>query len=147
MVIKMFKHIAVAYITPTKKTEAFYHALSLAENYDSKLTLMEFFLHESPKFFFFETKKEKETGKVKRTEIKEQLKKLKEKAEKKDISVTIHIESSESIVDSILNYLTANKVDLLIVDHPHVPHLSESHYEDIVNTIHHEIKCDMLTLK
>ena len=143
----MFKNIAVAYITPTKKMDAFYHGLSLAKNYDSKLTLMEFFVKKTPKLFFFETKNEKSIGKIRRTELQDHLDKLKEKAEKRKIPINIHLESTESIVDSILNYLTVNKVDLLIVDHPHVSYLPESHYVDIINTIHHKIKCDMLTLK
>jgi hypothetical protein len=121
--------------------------LSLAKNYDSKLTLMEFFVKETPKLFFFETKKEKFIGKIRRTELQDHLDKLKEKAEKRKIQINIHLESTESIVDSILNYLTINKVDLLIVDHPHVSYLRESHYVDIINTIHRKIKCDMLTLK
>lgn len=143
----MFEHIAVAYITPTKKITAFKHALSLAKMYDSKITLLEFFLKETPRFFFFETKQEKETGKIQRSKVQEQFNKFKENASKSGIPLDIQIKSTESIVDSILEYVSKNNVDLLIVDHPHVSHLDESYYEDIVNTVHHEIKCDMLTLK
>ncbi len=143
----MFEHIAVAYITPTKKITAFKHALSLAKKYDSKITLLEYFLKETPRFFFFETKKEKETGKIKRSQIKAQFDKFQKNAEKSGIPLEIKIEATESIVDSILGFVSKNKVDLLIVDHPHVAHLDQSYYEDIVNTVHHEIKCDMLTLK
>jgi len=65
----MFKNIAVAYITPTKKMDACYHGLSLAKNYDSKLTLMGFFVKETPKLFFFETKNEKSIGKIRLIEL------------------------------------------------------------------------------
>jgi len=145
--LNLFKHIALVYITPTKKLSAFNQAISLAKNYNSKLSLIEYFLKKSPKYFFFETKSEKKAGKIQQTKVREQLKKFKENSAKMGVQIEIHVKSTESIAESILEYVKKNNVDLLIVDHPHVPHFAETHYHAIVNAIHNEIHCNMLTLK
>jgi nucleotide-binding universal stress UspA family protein len=143
----VFKHIAVAYFTPVNKSSAFSKGLSLAKNYGSKISLIEYFQRAPPKFFFFETSSEKESGKTKRAKARENLQKFKLTAEKEGVPIDILVKSTDSVSDSIVEYVREQKVDLLIVDHPHLSRFEETFYHDIVNSIHSEVHCNMLTLK
>lgn len=143
----IFKNILVTYVKPTNKETAFNMGLSLAKTHKSQLSVVEFIQPDQPEFLFFKTKKNKERETKQKQIVLNALKKFKEKAKQENIHLKTSFNSTESIVDSIIQYVNSNKIDLLIIDHPHMSHSEETHYNDIVNTIHDEVHCNMLTLK
>ena len=142
-----FKNILVTYVKPTNKETAFDMGLSLAKTNNSQLSVVEFLQTDQPEFLFFKTKKNKEKEEKQKQVVLEALKKFEEKAKQENINLKTLFKSTESLVDSIIQYVESNKIDLLIVDHPHMSHSEETHYNDVVNAIHDEIHCNMLTLK
>jgi len=142
-----FNNILVTYVKPTKKETAFNMGLSLAKTNNAKLSVVEFIPEEQPEFFFFKTKNNKKKENEQKQIVVNALKKFEEKAKQENIPLKTSFKSTESLVDSIIQYVESNKIDLLIVDHPHMTHSEETHYNDVVNTIHDEVNCNMLTLK
>jgi len=142
-----FGNILVTYVKPTNKDIAFDVGLSLAKTNNSKLSVVEFIPEEQPEFLFFKTKKNKKKENEQKHLVENALKKFKEKAKQENIPLKTSFKSTESLVDSIIQYVESNKIDLLIVDHPHMSHSEETHYNDVVSAIHDEVHCNMLTLK
>ncbi len=142
-----FKNILVTYVRPTNKDTAFNMGLSLAKTSNSKLSVVEFIQEDPPKFVLFKTKKDQEQRNKQKNIVEKALKKFETKAKEENISLKTSFQSTESLVDSIIQYVESNKIDLLIVDHPHLSHSQEVQYNDIVSNIHDEINCHMLTLK
>jgi len=142
-----FSNILVTYVKPTNKETAFGIGLSLAKSSNAKLSVVEFIQTEQPEFLFFKTKKNKEKENKQKHQVEKALKKFEEKARQENVDLKTSFESTETLVDSIIQYIESNKIDLLIVDHPHMSHSEETHYNDVVNAIHDEINCNMLTLK
>ena len=142
-----FQNILVTYVKPTNKETAFKMGLSLAKSSNAKLSVVEFLSTDQPDLFFFKTKKNKEKENKQKEIVKKALKKFEETAKQENVKLKTSFQSTESLVDSILQYVQSNKIDLLIVDHPHMSHSEETHYNDIVSNIHDEVHCHMLTLK
>lgn len=142
-----FKNILVTYVKPTNKETAFDMGLSLAKSNNAQLSVVEFLQTEQPEFLFFKTKKNKEKEEEEEQVVVNALKKFEEKAKKENINLKTSFKFTETLVDSIIQYVESNKIDLLIVDHPHMSHSEETHYNDVVSAIHNEIHCHMLTLK
>lgn len=142
-----FKNILVTYVKPTNKETAFEMGLSLAKSSNSKLSVVEFIQADQPEFLFFKTKNNKKKEKEQEQKVLDSLRKFQEKAKQENVQLKTSFESTEALVDSVLQYVKENKIDLLIVDHPHMTHSEETHYNDMVSAIHDEVHCNMLTLK
>ena len=142
-----FKNILVTFVKPTNKDTAFDMGLSMAKSNNSQLSVVEFMQPEQPGFLFFKTRGEKEKESKQKHVISNLLKKFEKKAEQENVPLKTSLKSTESIVDGITQYVKSNKVDLLIVDHPHFSKSEETHYDDIISTIHGKVDCNMLTLK
>ena len=145
--MKNFKNILVTYVKPTNKETAFNMGLSLAKSNNSKLSVVEFLSTDQPELFFFKTKKNKEKEDKQKKIVEDALSKFEERAKQENVKLKTSFRLTENLVDSILQYVQSNKIDLLIVDHPHMSHSEETHYNDIVSAIHDEVHCHMLTLK
>ncbi|AJW71525.1 universal stress protein [Nitrosopumilus adriaticus] len=143
----VFKNILVTYVKPTNKETAFNMGLAMAKTNHSKLSVIEFSQDESPQFVFFKTKKDKTKADKHKAKILNLLKKFEAKAHEENISLKTSFKSTESLVDSIVEYVDSNKIDLLIVDHPHLSNSEQQHFNDVVSAIHEEVKCNVLTLK
>ena len=143
----IFKNVLVTYVRPTDKETAFKTGLSLAKDNDAKLSVVEFIPEESSSFLFFKTKKDVEKVKAQKQFVLEMFEKFEQQAKKENIPLSTSYKTTEALVDTILNYVQSNKIDLLIVDHPQMSHSEEVHYNDIVSAIHDEVNCNMLTLK
>ena len=145
--MKTFDNILVTYVKPTNKETAFDMGLSLAKTSNAQLSVVEFMQEDQPEFLFFKTKKNKKKEKEQEQVVLDALKKFEEKAKQENVKLKTSYQSTEALVDSILQYVQSNKIDLLIVDHPHMSHSEETHYNDMVSAIHDEVHCNMLTLK
>jgi len=143
----IFSNILVTYVKPTDKETAFNMGLTMAKTNNAKLSVVEFIQPEQPEFLFFKTKKNKENENKQKHLIEDSLKKFEEKAKQENVMLKTSFKSTETLVDSIIQYVESHKIDLLIVDHPHMSHSEETHYNDVVNAIHDEVNCNMLTLK
>lgn len=143
----IFKNILVTYVKPTNKETAFEMGLFMAKNNNAQLSVVEFLQPEQPQFLFFKTKKDKETETKQKQVVLDALKKFEEKARQENVNLKTSFKSTESLADSIIQYVESNKIDLLIVDHPQMSHSEETYYNDIVSAIHDEVHCNMLTLK
>lgn len=143
----MFKNIVVAFITPKIKTKSFFTGLGLAKKFGASLTVIECVYKEPPKFHFFETKNDKKASEKLMSSAKKELQKLEKAGEESGIVVKTKIALTDSISDWVLNFVSSHKVDLLIIDHPHLSSFEETYYTDIINAIHHEARLPLLLLR
>ena len=143
----MFKQITVAIITPTHDKKSFELGLQLAKKLDCPLSVIECFYQKPPMFHFFETKSDKIAIQKRKDKIKAELVKWEKIAEKENVSIKTKFALTDSIAHWVIEYVRENKVGLLIVDYPKLSMTESTHYDDIINTIHHKAKCNVLTAK
>ena len=143
----MFKQITVAIITPTHDKKSFELGLQLAKKLACPLSVIECFYQKPPMFHFFETKSDKIAIQKRKDKIKAELVKWEKIAEKENVSIKTKFALTDSIAHWVIEYVRENKVGLLIVDYPKLSMTESTHYDDIINTIHHKAKCNVLTAK
>ncbi len=144
---KIFKNIAVAIITPTHTKKSFDIGLELAKRIDSDLTVIECMFKIQPKLYFFETKSDKKIAQGQISKLKTELENWKKIAKNEGINIKTKFALTDSIAHWVIDYVKDNKIDLLIVDYPKLSPIEMSLYDDIINTIHHESHCHLLTTK
>ena len=142
-----FKNIAVAIITPTHTKKSFNIGLQLSKIFNSDLTVLECMFKIHPKLYFFETKSDKKVAQQQISKLKAELEKWKKIAKEQGINVKTKFALTDSISHWVIDYVKDNKIDLLIVDYPKLSTVEMSMYDDIINTIHHESHCHLLTTK
>lgn len=143
----MFKQITVAIITPTHDKKSFELGLQLAKKLDCPLSVIECFYQKPPMFHFFETKSDKLALKKRKEKIKSELIKWEKLADKENVQIKTKFALTDSIAQWVIDYVNENKVGLLIVDYPKLSMTESTHYDDIINMIHHKAKCSVLTAK
>lgn len=143
----MFKQITVAIITPTHDKKSFELGLQMAKKFECPLSVIECFYQKPPMFHFFETKADKIALQKRKEKIKNELEKWEKIAEKEGISIKTKFALTDSIAHWVIDYVTENKISLLIVDYPKLSMTESTHYDEIINTIHHKAKCHVLTTK
>jgi hypothetical protein len=144
---KIFKNIAVAIITPTHTKKSFTIGLELAKKLGSELTIIECMYKIHPKLYFFETKSDKKIAQAQISKLKSELDNWKKMALAEGIKVKTKFGLTDSIAHWVIDFVKVNKIDLLIVDYPKLSQVEISLYDDIINTIHHESHCNLLTTK
>lgn len=143
----MFKNITVAIITPTHTKRSFDTGLALAKKFNSNLTVIECLYKIPPKFYFFETKSDKKITEDQIINLKQELNKWKEVAQKEGLKINTKFALTDSIAHWIIDHVKENKVNLLVVGYPKPSKIEENHYDDIINMIHHKAHCNILTTK
>ncbi|HXV67268.1 MAG TPA: universal stress protein [Nitrosopumilaceae archaeon] len=143
----MFKNIAVAIITPSHSKKSFDVGLQLAKKFDSALTVIECVYKIQPIFHFFETKADKKITQSQIAKMKAELNKWEKIAQKEGIKIKTKFALTDSIANWVIDYVKENKNDLLVVDYPKLSMVEATLYDDIINTIHHESHCHLLTMK
>ncbi len=143
----MFKNIVVAFITPKIKAKSFFTGLGLAKKFGASLTVIECVYKEPPKFHFFETKTDKKATKKLFDSAKKELAKFEKTGKESGIPIKTKVALTDNISEWVLNFVNAHKVDLLIIDHPHLSSFEETYYTDIINAIHHEAHLPLLLLR
>ena len=143
----MFKNITVAIITPTHTKKSFELGLGLAKKLNAELSVIECVYKIQPKFYFFETDSDKKIMQKQTTKLKEELKKWKELAQKEGVKINTKFALTDSIAHWVVEYVKEHTVDLLVVDYPKLSMVEANHFDDIINTIHHEAHCHVLTTK
>lgn len=143
----VFRKIAVAIITPTHTKKSFTIGLQLAKKFGSELSVIECVYRIQPKLYFFETKSDKKTTQSQLSKIKAELDNWKKIAQKEGIKIKTKFALTDSIANWVIDYVKENKTDLLVVDYPKISKVEATHYDDIINTIHHESHCHLLTMK
>lgn len=144
---KIFKNIAVGIITPTHTKKSFNIGLQLAKELGSELTIIECMYKIQPKLYFFETKSDKKIAATQISKLKEELEKWRKIANDEGVNVKTKFALTDSITHWMIEYVKANKIDLLIVDYPKLSSVEMTLYDDIINSIHHESHCHLLTTK
>jgi hypothetical protein len=144
---KIFKNIAVAIITPTHTKKSFDIGLELSKKLGSDLTVVECMYKIQPKLYFFETKSDKKIAQKQVANLKAELENWKKLALQEGIHIKTKFALTDSIAQWVIDYVKENKIDMLIVDYPKLSMIEMSLYDDIINTIHHESHCHLLTTK
>lgn len=144
---KIFKNIAVAIITPTHTKKSFNVGLQMAKKFDSELTVIECMYKIQPKLYFFETKSDKKKADMQISKLKVELENWKKIAQNEGVKIKTKFALTDSIAHWVIDYVKENKIDLLVVDYPKLSMVEMSLYDDIINTIHHESHCHLLTTK
>ncbi|MGY5148054.1 MAG: universal stress protein [Candidatus Nitrosopumilus sp. bin_7KS] len=144
---KIFKNIAVGIITPTHTKKSFNIGLQLAKELGSDLTIIECMYKIQPKLYFFETKSDKKIAAAQISKLKTELDNWKKIAKDQGVNVKTKFALTDSITHWMIDYVKDNKIDLLIVDYPKLSTIEMTLYDDIINTIHHESHCHLLTTK
>lgn len=143
----MFENIAVAIITPVHTKKSFSTGLQLAKKFNSKLTVIECLYKKQPRFYFFETESDKMITKEQTAKLKKELEEWKKIAQKENIAIKTELALTESISHWVIDYVKENKINLLVVDYPKVSKVEATHYDEIINAIHHEAPCHLLTMQ
>ena len=141
------KNIAVAIITPTHTRKSFDLGLEIAKKFDAELAVIECVYKIPPKLYFFETKSDKKITREQTAKIKKELENWKNIAKKKGVKIQTKFALTDSIAHWVIDYVREHKNDLLIVDYPKISLVEENHYDSIINMIHHEAHCNVLTMK
>ena len=144
---KIFKNIAVAIITPTHTKKSFNIGLQLAKKLESDFTVIECMYKVQPKLYFFETKSDKKKAQLQVSKLKTELENWKKIAQKEGVHIKTKFALTDSVSNWVIEYVKENKIDLLIVDYPKLSMVEMTVYDDIINTIHHEAHCNLLTTK
>jgi len=144
---KIFKNIAVGIITPTHTKKSFNIGLQLAKELGSELTIIECMYKIQPKLYFFETKSDKKIAAAQISKLKTELENWKKIAKDQGVNVKTKFALTDSITHWMIDHVKDNKIDLLIVDYPKLSTIEMTLYDDIINTIHHESHCHLLTTK
>ena len=139
--------IAVAIITPTHTKKSFDLGLEMAKKFDSELTVIECVYKVPPKFYFFETKSDKKITQNQIAKLKAELANWKKIAQKEGVIIKTKFALTEKISHWVVDYVKENKIELLIVDYPKLSMEEITLFDDIINTIHHESHCHLLTMK
>ena len=143
----MFNNIAVAIITPTHTKKSFTIGLELAKKLEAELTVIECVYKIQPKFYFFETKSDKKVEQRQITKLKKELENWKKMALEKGIKIKTKFALTDSIAEWVIDYVKENKINLLIMDYPKLSMVEATHYDDIINMIHHKARCNILIAK
>ena len=77
----------------------------------------------------------------------EEISKWEKAAAKQNVPIKTKFALTDSIAHWVIDYVTENHVDMLIVDYPKLSMTESTLYDDIINTIHHKAKCHVLTTK
>jgi hypothetical protein len=144
---KLFQNIAVAIITQTHTKQSFDIGLELSKKFDSNLTVIECVYKIPPKLYFFETKSDKKITQAQISKLKAELQNWKKVAQEQGVKIKTEFGLTDSIAHWVVDYIKEHKIDLLIVDYPKLSMVEMTHYDDIINTIHHESHCNLLTTK
>ncbi|EPA05962.1 universal stress protein [Candidatus Nitrosarchaeum limnium] len=143
----MFNNIAVAIITPTHTKKSFDIGIQMAKKFESELTVIECVYKIQPKFYFFETKSDKKILEKQKEKMKKELENWEEIALGKGIKIKTKFALTDSIAEWVIDYVKEHKINLLIMDYPKLSMVEATHYDDIINMIHHKAKCNILTAK
>jgi Universal stress protein family len=143
----MFNNIAVAIITPTHSKKSFNIGLQLAKKFETELTVIECVYKIQPKFYFFETKSDKKVEQAQIARLKKELEIWKKIALEKGIKIKTKFALTDSIAEWVIDYVKENKINLLVMDYPKLSMVEATHYDDIINMIHHKARCNILTAK
>jgi len=143
----MFEKIAVAIITPTHTKNSFTTGLEIAKKFNSELTVMECLYKIQPRFYFFETEADKQVTREQMEKLENELEEWKKIAEKENIKIQTELALTESISHTVIDYVKEKKINLLIVDYPKLSKVEATHYDEIINAIHHEAPCNLLTMQ
>jgi hypothetical protein len=144
---KIFKNIAVAIITPTHTKKSFNIGLEMAKKFDTDFTVVECMYKIHPKLYFFETKSDKKIAQKQISKLKAELENWKKIAQKEGVNIKTKFALTDSIAHWVVDYVKENEIDLLIVDYPKLSMVEMTLYDDIINSIHHESHCHLLTTK
>jgi len=143
----MIKNITVAIITPAHTRKSFDMGLEIAKKFDAELTIIECVYKIQPKLYFFETKSDKKIAQSQISKIKTELENWKKIAQKEGVKIKTKFALTDSIAHWVVDYVKDHETDLLIVDYPKLSMVEATHYDDIINTIHHKSRCPLLTMK
>jgi len=143
----LFEKIAVAIITPTHTKNSFTTGLEIAKKFNSELTVMECLYKIQPRFYFFETESDKQVTRDQMEKLENELEEWKKIAEKENIKIKTELALTESISHTVIEYVKEQKISLLIVDYPKLSKVEATHYDEIINAIHHEAPCNLLTMQ
>ncbi|MGH1566258.1 MAG: universal stress protein [Nitrosopumilus sp.] len=143
----IIKNITVAIITPAHTRKSFDMGLEIAKKFDAELTIIECVYKIQPKLYFFETKSDKKIAQSQISKIKTELENWKKIAQKEGVKIKTKFALTDSIAHWVIDYVKDHETDLLIVDYPKLSMVEATHYDDIINTIHHKSRCPLLTMK
>lgn len=143
----MFERIAVAIITPTHTKNSFTTGLEMAKKFNSEMTVMECLYKIQPRFYFFETESDKQVTRDQIEKLEKELEEWKKIAESENIQIKTELALTESISHTVIDFVKENKINLLVVDYPKLSKVEATHYDEIINAIHHEAPCHLLTMQ
>jgi len=79
--------------------------------------------------------------------LENELEEWKKIAEKENIKLETELALTESISHTVIDYVKEKNINLLIVDYPKLSKVEATHYDEIINAIHHEAPCNLLTMQ
>src|SRR3990172_3738254 len=126
----MLKKIVVIIITTTHTKKSFELGLVIAKKFDADFSVIKCVYKMPPKFYFFETRSDKEYAKKQREKTIKELAKWKEIASKKGMRIKTKFTLTDSVANWVIDYVKENKIELVIVDYPKISIVEMNKYND-----------------
>ena len=143
----IFKNILLVYNFVTETKHSYDVAMEIAKKFDSNITLLMCIHDEPTTFTFFSTKKEKRKKETQIEKSKEFLDLLEKEAKADGIFLKIEFLVTEKVMESTVDFVVKNDVDLLIIDSPQLDKIEHEDHKETVNKIYKSVTCPILTLK
>ena len=137
----------VVFIGTQIKTKAFLTGLGVAKKFESDIIVVDCVYRHPPKFHFFETKADKEMVEKQRQKALKTLNGLEKFANEANVKIKTKLVLTDSVTDWVTDHVKSNKIDLLIVDHPHEPQYDIDLSSDVIKAILDKVKVPVLTLR
>lgn len=143
----MFRHIMVVFIGTQIKTKAFLVGLGIAKKFESDIIVVDCVYRHPPKFHFFETKSDRAIVEKQKKKSMKTLEGLEGFAQEANVKIKTKLVLTDAVTSWVADYVKSNRIDLLILDHPHEPQYDIDLTSDTVKAIVDKVKVPVLTLR
>jgi len=143
----LFKNILVPFDLSTQSTRAFKVALDLAQNYDSKITLLTCLEGDAWKHKFYDSRTDDELIKKQKKVTQKHLEKLESLANKNNVVIRSQILKSKSVVNDIITFAKSRKHDLIVIGSHGRTGFDKLLLGSVANGVSQKSSCPILIVK
>ena len=143
----MFQNILVPFDLSGQSTRAFKVALDIAQQYDSKITLITCVEGDAWHHKFYDARIDSELLKKQTKAAEKEMEKLKIMADKIEVSIKLQIMKSVSVVKDITVFAKSRKIDLVVMGSHGRTGLDKAILGSVANGVIQKIRCPVLLIK
>ena len=111
----LFKNILVPFDLSSPSNQAFKVALSIAQRYDSKITILTCIEKDAWRHYFYDARADNALLKKQKKVAQKHMEKLETAANKVGVNIKLQILRSTSVVKDITTFAKSKKIDLIVI--------------------------------